>query len=174
MTKDMAAAAEVAAATPDVQVFRRKEVTSELNFISDLDALDAALEADNIIVKFKNPIDPEGDPIDFELRPMTPGEYAIYYQTLLGHTLLEATDNTDALTLEEREQNERLQDELDVKKYDKKLLDILESCIQQPLGVTAQRMRKWDPFYIMRLHNGLLGGSRPSKPVARFSTVDPE
>ena len=172
MTKDMAAAAEVAAETPDVQVFRRKEVTGELNFISDLDALDAALEADNIIVKFKNPIEPEADPIDFELRPMTPGEYAIYYQTLLGHTLLEATDNTDALTLEEREQNEQLQDELDVKKYDKKLLDILESCIQQPLGVTAQRMRKWDPFYIMRLHNGLLGGSRPSKPVAQFSKLD--
>lgn len=169
MAKDMAAAAEVAAET---QVFRRKEVEGELNFVSDLDALDAMLEADNIVARFKNPINPEGDPIDFEMRPMTPGEYAIYYQTLFGHTLTETTPAPDTLTAEELQDAEQLQDELDVKKYDTKLLNILESCIQQPLGVTAQRMRKWDPFYVMRLHNALIGGSRPSKPVAQFSKLD--
>ena len=78
------------AAKAATQTFRRKEVEGELNFVNDLDALDAALEADNIVCRFNNP-DPEGDPIDFELRPMTPGEFSVYYQTLLGHTLLEAS-----------------------------------------------------------------------------------
>ena len=159
---------EVAATT---QTFRRKEVTGELNFINDLDALDAALEADNIVCRFNNP-DPDGDPIDFEMRNMTPGETAIYYQTLLGHTLLEAATGTPTPTEIEDEQAQRIEDELAIKKYDEKLLNILESCIQSPVGVTAERMRKWDPFYIMSLHNALMNGSRPSKSVAQFPTVD--
>ena len=88
MTKKMEdIAAQAAVNAP--QTFRRKEVEGELNFVSDLDALDAALEADNIVCRFPNP-DPEGEPIDFEMRNMTPGEFSVYYQTLLGHTLLEA------------------------------------------------------------------------------------
>ena len=160
--------ADVAATT---QTFRRKEVTGELNFISDLDALDAALEADTIVCRFNNP-NPEGDPIDFELRPMTPGEMAIYYSTLLGHTFLEAAagiPNTDTELGDEQAQ--RVQDELAVKKYDKRLLDILEGCILHPPGVTAERMQHWDPFYITSLHNALMGGTRPNKQVARFSDV---
>ena len=169
MTKTM----EDIAAKAATQTFRRKEVEGELNFISDLDALDAALEADNIVCRFENP-DPEGDPIDFEMRQMSPGEFSIYYQTLLGHTLLEAAGanlpNSD--TEIDNEQAQKLQDELAVKKYDEKLLNILEGCILHPPGVTAERMRKWDPFYIMSLHNALMQRSRPSKQVARFSTVD--
>ena len=157
----------------DVQTMRRKEVEGELNFVENLDELDAALEADNIVARFKNP-DPEKDPIDFEMRPMTPGETATYYQTLLGHTFLEAAaggnPNPD-IELDD-EQTQKVQDELAVKKYDTKLLNILESCILFPLGVTAGRMRKWYPFYIMSLHNALMNGSRPSKSVARFPDVD--
>ena len=170
MTKKMD---DIAAGMAATQTFRRKEVEGELNFISDLDALDAALEADNIVCRFQNP-DPDKDPIDFEMRPMTPGEFAIYYQTLLGHTLLEAaagTPNPEDTQIDD-EQRERLQDELSVKKYDEKLLNILEGCIQSPVGVTAERMRKWDPFYIMAMHNSLMNGSRPSKAVARFPTMD--
>ena len=48
------------AAVNSPQTFRRKEIEGELNFISDLDALDAALEADNIVCRFENPIDPRG------------------------------------------------------------------------------------------------------------------
>ncbi len=171
MKKSMAdVAAQAAVNAP--QTFRRKEIEGELNFISDLDALDAALEADNIVCRFNNP-DPEGEPIDFELRPMTPGEFSVYYQTLLGHTLLEAAagmPNSDPEL--DDEQAQKLQDELSVKKYDEKLLGIIESCMLSPPGITAERMRKWDPFYIMGLHNSLMNGSRPSKAVARFSTVD--
>jgi len=163
------------AAKAATQTFRRKEVEGELNFINNLDALDAALEADNIVCRFENP-DPEGDPIDFEMRQMSPGEFSIYYQTLLGHTLLEATGanlpNSD--TELDDEQTQKLQDELAVKKYDEQLLNILEGCILHPPGVTAERMRKWDPFYIMSLHNALMQRSRPSKQVARFSDVDTE
>ena len=165
------------AAKAATQTFRRKEVQGDLNFIEDLDALDAALEADNIVCRFNNP-DPEGSPIDFEMRPMTPGETAIYYQTLLGHTLLEgaaAIPNTESEL--DGEHAQKLQDELAVKKYDEKLLNILEGCIQSPVGVTVERMKKWDPFYITSLHNALMGGiggTRPSKQVARFSDVDSE
>jgi len=164
-------AAQAAVNAP--QTFRRKEVEGELNFVSDLDALDAALEADNIVCRFQNP-DPEKEPIDFEMRPMTPGETAIYYQTLLGHTLLEAAaaGNPNPDTELDDEQAQKVQDELAVKKYDEKLLNILEGCIQSPIGVTAERMRNWDPFYIQSLHNALMNGSRPSKAVARFPTVD--
>ena len=160
------------AAVNSPQTFRRKEIEGELNFISDLDALDAALEADNIVARFENPIDPDGEPLDFEMRPMTPGETAVYYNTLLGHTLLEASAGGIANDELDEEQAERLQDELAVKKYDAKLLNILESCIISHPGLTAERMRKWDPFYVMSLHNALLGGTRPSKQVARFSDVD--
>ena len=154
------------------EVLRRKEVTGELNFMNDLDALDAALEADNIVCRFNNP-DPTGEPIDFEMRNMTPGEFAVYYQTLLGHTFLEAAAGTPTPDTElDDAQRQRIEDELTVKKYDQKLLMILEGCIQSPVGVTAERMRKWDPFYIMSLHNALMKGSRPSKAVARFSDVD--
>ena len=160
------------AATQATQVMKRKEVEGDLNFISDLDALDAALEADNIVCRFANP-DPDAEPIDFEMRPMTPGEMAIYYQTLLGHTLLEASAAHPNPDVElDDEERQRLEDELAVKKYDKKLLDILEGCILHPPGVTAERMKKWDPFYIMSMHNALMQGSRPSKAVARFSDVD--
>ena len=160
------------AAKAATQTFRRKEVEGQLNFVNDLDALDAALEADNIVCRFENP-DPEGDPIDFEMRQMSPGEFSIYYQTLLGHTLLEAAAGTPNPDTElDDEQAQKLQDELAVKKYDKRLLDILEGCILHPPGVTAERMKKWDSFYLMSMHNALLGGSRPSKPVARFSDVD--
>ena len=166
--KDMA---DVAA---ESQVFRRKEVTGALNFVENLDELDAALEADNIVCRFNNPNG--GDPIDFEMRPMTPGEFSVYYQTLFGHTLLEAAvGNPNPDTELDDEQAQKVQDELAVKKYDEKLLNILEGCIQSPVGVTAERMKKWNPFYIMRLHNALMagiGGGRPSKPVARFSDVD--
>ena len=148
-----------------------------MNCVNDLDALDAALEADNIVCRFNNP-DPEGKPIDFELRPMTPGEMAIYYQTLLGHTLFEAATGVPNPDNElDDEQRQRIEDELAVKKYDEKLLNILEGCIQSPVGVTVERMKKWDPFYITSLHNALMGGiggTRPSKPVARFSDVDSE
>lgn len=162
------------AAAAAVQVMRRKEVTGELNFIENLDELDAALEADNIVCRFPNPNDPEnGKPIDFEMRPMTPGETAIYYQTLLGHSLLDATGGLPNLDTElDDEETQKIQDELAVKKYDEKLLNILEGCIQSPVGVTAERMKNWDPFYIMSLHNGLMGGSRPSKAVAQFPDVD--
>ena len=161
------------AAVNSPQTFRRKEIEGELNFISDLDALDAALEADNIVCRFENPIDPEGEPLDFEMRPMTPGETAIYYQTLLGHTLLETAAGMPNTEIED-EQAKRIDDELAIKKYDEKLLNILEGCIQSPAGVTLERMKKWDPFYIQSLHNALMTGSRPSKPVARFSDVGEE
>ncbi len=168
MTKKMEDIAEQAAA---VQTFRRKEVEGDLNFVSDLDELDAALEADNIVARFENPNGE--DTIDFELRPMTPGEFSVYYNTLLGHTLLEAaTGKPNPDTELDDAQEQKLQDELAVKKYDEKLLNILEGCIQSPPGVTAERMRKWDPFYIMSLHNALMTGSRPRKAVARFSDVD--
>ena len=162
------------AAAVAVQTFRRKEVEGDLNFIENLDELDAALEADNIVCRFPNPHDPEnGKPIDFEMRNMTPGEFSVYYQTLLGNTLLEAAaghPNPD--TELDDEQAQKVQDELAVKKYDEKLLNILEGCIQSPPGVTAERMKNWDPFYIMSMHNALMNGSRPSKAVARFSDVD--
>ena len=160
------------AAVNSPQVMPRKEVEGELNFIRDLEKLGKKLEADNIVARFP---DPEGgDSIDFEMRPMTPGETAIYYNTLLGHTLLEASSagipNPESEIDDEQEQ--KLQDELAVKKYDTKLLNILESCIISHPGLTAEDMRAWDPFYVMSLHNALLGGSRPSKDVARFPAVD--
>ena len=175
------AAAQAAVAHP--KIFRRKNIEGELNFISDLDALEAAFEADNIVCRFENPINPEGNPIDFEMRPMTPGETAIYYGTLLGHTFFEsaaggiANDELDEFDDEQAkrlqdEQEERLQDELAVKKYDAKLLNVLESCIISHPRLTAERMRKWDPFYVISLHNALLTGSRPSKSVAQFPKVD--
>ena len=162
---------DVAATT---QTFRRKEVQGDLNFIENLDELDAALEADNIVVRFS--MQGSTKTINFELRPMSPGEVSIYYSTLLGHTLLEAAGanlpNPD--TELDDEQRQRIEDELAVKKYDEKLLNILEGCIQNPVGVTAKRMRKWDPFYVMSLHNALMGGTRPNKQVAQFSDVDSE
>ena len=172
MTKKMEdIAAEAAVNAP--QTFRRKEIEGDLNFVSDLDALDAALEVDNIVCRFKNP-DGENS-IDFEMRPMTPGETAAYYNTLLGHTLLEASiGNPNADTELGDEHAQKVQDELNVKKYDEKLLNILEGCIQNPVGVTAERMRKWDPFYITSLHNALMQGSRPKAAVARFPAVDTE
>ena len=160
------------AAAAAVQTIRRKEVTGDLNFISDLDALDAVLEADNIVVRFPNPNGE--DSIDFEMRNMTPGETAAYYNTLLGHTLLEAAaGNPNPDTELDDEHAQRIKDELAVKKYDENLLNILEGCIQSPVGVTAERMKHWDPFYVMALHNALLRGNRPSTAVARFSDVDP-
>ena len=178
-TTDMAVAAEVAAETPDVQILNRNDITDDqLNFVSNLDELDAALEAHNIIVQFKNPIEPEGDPIAFELEPMTPGQFAIYYNTLLGHTYMETVrteellGEQDAVSVLDADEEEKLQDELSVKKYDTKLLNILESCIKRPVGITADRLRRWDAFYIVRMHNALMEGSRPSKSVAQFPTVD--
>lgn len=181
-------AAEVAAAAAETQVMRRREVEGKLNFVSDLDVLDAMLEADNIVARFNNPIDPDGEPIDFEMTPMTPGQYAVYYDTLLGYSFTEVTLAETTTTAQEDidpldaaqedvdpldvEQEQRLQDELAVKKYDEKLLNILESCIQNPPGITVQRLRKWDAYYIMRLHNALIGGSRPSKQVAQFPKLD--
>lgn len=172
MTKKMEdIAAQAAVNAP--QVLQRKEVKGELNFIRDLEKLGKKLEADNIVARFP---DPEGDdPIDFEMRPMTPGEVAIYYQTLLGHTLLETgtgIPNPES-ELDEAE-SQKLQDELSVKKYDDKLLNILESCIISHPGLTAEDMRTWDPFYVMSLHNALLGGSRPKAAAARFPAVDTE
>ena len=102
---------------------------------------------------------------------MTPGETAIYYNTLLGHTLLEAAAGMANTEIED-EHAKRIEHELAIKKYDEKLLNILEGCIQSPAGVTLERMKKWDPFYIQSLHNALMTGSRPARPVARFSTVD--
>lgn len=170
MSKMEDIAAKAAVNAP--QTFRRKEIEGDLNFIENLDELDAMLESDNIVCRFQNP-DPEKDPIDFEMRPMTPGEMAIYYQTLLGHTLLEAAGGVHNPDSElDDEQAQRLEDELAVKKYDAKLLNILEGCILHPPGVTVVRMRNWDPFYIQSLHNALMNGSRPSKSVARFPTVD--
>lgn len=164
--KDMA---DVAA---DAQVFRRKEVTGDLNFVENLDELDAALEADTIVCRFVNPTDPNADPIDFEMLPMTPGQMSVYYNTLFGHTLLEAGNQDPDADNELDPETQRVQDELDAKKYDTRLLNILESNIIGPPGITIERIQKWDPFYIMRLHNALLGGSRPSKSVARFSQLD--
>ena len=161
---------EDVAAQAATQTFRRKEVEGELNFINNLDELDAALEADNIVVRFENPNGE--DTIDFELRPMTPGELSAYYNTLLGHTLLEAVVGNPNPETDEDTQEQKLQDELAVKKYDEKLLDILEGCLKSPAGITVERMRKWDPFYLMSLHNALMKGSRPSKMVARFSELD--
>lgn len=159
-------------AAADAQVFRRKEVTGDLNFVSNLDELDASLEADTIVCRFNNP-DPEKEPIDFEMRPMTPGETAAYYNTLLANTLMGdgvGTPNADSDLDEVASQ--KIQDELDAKKYDQKLLNILEGCLLNPPGITAERLQKWDPFYIMRLHNALIKGSRPSKAVSRFPDVD--
>ena len=170
MTKKMEDIAAKAAVNAP-QTFRRKEIEGELNFVNDLDALDAALESDNIVCRFNHPNGE--DTIDFEMRPMTPGEMAIYYQTLLGHTLLEAAGGVHNPDSElDDEQAQRIEDELAVKKYDAKLLNILESCILHPPGVTVVRMRNWDPFYIQSLHNSLMNGSRPSKTVARFPTMD--
>ena len=170
----MADMASVAAqvAEKETQVMRRKEVTGKLNFIEDLDELDEALEADTIVVRFKNPIDPEGNPIDFEMLPMTPGQMSVYYNTLFGHTLLEAGTPEPDADNELDPETQRVQDELSIKKYDTRLLNILESNIISHPTLTAERMRKWDPYYIIRLHNGLLGGSRPSKSVAQFPAVD--
>ena len=182
MTKKMEDIAAKAAVNAP-QVMPRKEVQGQLNFIRDLEKLGKKLEADNIVARFP---DPEGgDPIDFEMRPMTPGETAIYYNTLLGHTLLEAASagipNPDSEIDDEQEQKlqdelaeqeQKLQDELAVKKYDTKLLNILESCIISHPGLTAEDMRTWDPFYVLSLHNALIQGGRPSKAVARFPTVD--
>lgn len=171
MTKKMEDIAAKAAVNAP-QVMPRKEVQGELNFIRDLEKLNEKLEADNIVARFPDP--KGGDPIDFEMRPMTPGETAIYYNTLLGHTLMEAASagipNPDSEIDDEQEQ--KLQDELAVKKYDEKLLNILESNIISHPGLTAEDMRKWDPFYVMSLHNALLGGSRPSKSVAQFPAMD--
>ena len=170
MTKRMdEVAAQAAVKAP--QIMRRKEVQGDLNFTTDVEKLNKKLEADNIVARFE---DPEGgDPIDFEMRPMTPGEFAIYYQTLLGHTFLEtAAGNPNPDTELDDEQEQKLQDELAVKKYDEKLLNILDSCIISHPLLTAEDMRGWDPFYVMSLHNALLGGSRPSKSVARFPAVD--
>ena len=167
--KDLREVAATAMHSP--QVMRRKEVTGELNFITDLKKLNKKLEKDNIIARFP---DPEGgDPINFEMRPMTPGETATYYQTLLGHTLMEAAvvmPNTET----DDEHAQKIQDELAVKKYDEKLLNILESCIISHPLLTAEDMRTWEPFYLISLHNALIEGSRPSKPVARFPDVDSE
>ena len=160
---------EEIAAQAATQTFRRKEVEGELNFVSNLDELDAALEADTIVCRFANPTDPEGEPIDFEMEPMTPGQFSIYYQTLFGHTLLDGERIGDEIP---NPDEERLQDELAVKKYDERLLNILETNIISHPGLTAERMRKWNPFYIIRLHNALLTGSRPSKAVARFPNMD--
>ena len=169
MTKKMDEIAGMAAVNSP-QIFRRKEVQGELNFIRDLEKLGKKLEADNIVARFP---DPEGgDPIDFEMRPMTPGQMAIYYKTLLGHTFLEAASSGIPNPELNDEQEQKLQDELAVKKYDEKLLNILESNIISHPGLTAEDMRTWDPFYVMSLHNALLGGSRPSKDVAQFPTVD--
>lgn len=168
--KDLRDVAATAMHAP--HVLRRKEVTGDLNFIENLDELDAALEADNIVARFPHPTDPNADSIDFEMTPMTPGQMATYYETLLGHTLLGASAGSPPNEELNDEQAQRVQDELAVKKYDTKLLNILESCIINYPGLTAERMRKWDPFYIMSLHNALLGGSRPSKSVAQFPTMD--
>ena len=164
---------EEIAAQAATQTFRRKEVEGELNFVSDLDALDAALEADTIVCRFVNP-DPEKEPIDFELRQMSPGEFSVYYQTLLGHTFLEAAimDANPDTENEDEQVKQQIQDQLAVKKYDENLLSIIEGCILSPLGVTAERMKTWDSFYLMSLHNALLTGSRPPKAVARFSKLD--
>ena len=164
------------AAAAAVQTMRRKEVQGDLNFITDLKKLNKKLEKDNIVARFP---DPEGgDPIDFEMRPMTPGETATYYQTLLGHTLMEASgagipnpENPENSEIDDAEA-QKLQDELAVKKYDTKLLNILESCIINYPGLTAEDMREWEPFYVMSLHNALMEGSRPSKSVAQFPDVD--
>ena len=173
MTKRMDdVAAQAAINAP--RIMRRKEVEGDLNFIQDLDKLNKKLESDNIVAQFLDPEDPEeGEPIIFEMRPMTPGEFAIYYNTLLGHTFLEtAAGNPNPDTELDNAQEQKLQDELAVKKYDEKLLNILESCIISHPLLTAEHMREWEPFYVMSLHNALLGGSRPSKSVARFPAVD--
>ena len=171
MTKKMEdIAAQAAVNTP--QVLQRKAVKGELNFIRDLEKLGKKLEADNIVARFPDP--DGGESIDFEMRPMTPGETAIYYQTLLGHTLLETgtgIPNPES-DINDEQEAQKLQDELAVKKYDTKLLNILESCIISHPGLTAEDMRAWDPFYVMSLHNALLGGTRPSKPVAQFPGLD--
>ena len=179
---------DVAAAA---QIYRRKELRDEtLNFVEDLDALDAALASDNIVARFAHPNGT--DSIDFEMRPLTPGEMTIYYDTLLGHTLLEAiagnppdpeadgnppdpdADGNPILDLElDAAQAQQLEDALAIKKYDAKLLNIVEGCILSPPGVTAARMRNWHPFYVQSLHNALMAGSRPSKQVARFPDMEP-
>ena len=155
-------------AAASMQTMKRGEVEGDLNFVTDLKSLNKKLEKDTIIARFP---DPEGgDPIDFELLPMTPGQTAIYYDTLLGHTFLEAA--TDANPELNAEQKQQLQDELAVKKYDDKLLSILETNIISHPGLTAEQMREWEPFYVMSLHNALMQGGRPSKDVAQFPAVD--
>lgn len=175
----MADMASVAAqvAEKETQVMQRKEVKGDL-FTRDLKSLNTALEADTIVCRFKDPTDPEGDPIDIEMTPMTPGQFAIYRDTLFGHTLIEtalsASETEGVDDRLEREQEQRLQDELAVKKYDDRLLNILESCIINYPGLTAEDLKSWNPFYVMSLHNALLQGSRPSKPVAQFPGLDSE
>ena len=167
--EDVAAQAAVTS-----QTFQRKEVEGDL-FTRDLNALNAALEADTIVCRFKDPTDPEGDPIDIEMTPMTPGQFAIYRDTLFGHTFIETALSVETKGTDDglaREQEQQLQDELAVKKYDDRLLNILESCIINYPGLTAEDLKSWNPFYVMSLHNALLEGSRPSKPVAQFPGLD--
>lgn len=182
MTKKMEEiAAQAAVDAP--QIMRRSEVEGELNFITDVEKLNKKLESENIVARFP---DPEGgEPIDFEMKPMTPGQFSVYYNTLLGHTYLETAagnPNLDTELNDEQqqklqielndEQQQKLQDELAVKKYDQKLLNILESCIISHPKLTADDLSGWHPYYVICLHNALLQGSRPSKDVARFPAVD--
>ena len=174
--KDITDVAATAMKAPTVM--KRKEVQGELNFIRNADELDEKMEADNIVARFPDP--DGGEPIDFEMVPMTPGQFSVYYQTLFGHSLLDAKETVGATNpnpeMPELDDDEvqRMQDELAIKKYDMRLLNILETNISGPPGITAKRLRKWDPLHLMFLHNALLGGSRPSKPVAQFPDVDSE
>lgn len=168
-SKKMEDIAEEVSATKTTQVFKSKEVEGDLNFVTDLGRLNKKLEKDNIIARFP---DPEGgDPIDFEMMPMSPGQMAVYYNTLLGHSLFNSATGAETPELDD-EQKQKLEDELAVKKYDDKLLNILESCIISHPGLTVEHMREWEPFYVISLHNALIEGSRPSKDVARFHAVD--
>ena len=175
---------EDAASAGTVQIMRRSEVEGELNFITDVEKLNKKLESENIVARFP---DPEGgDPIDFEMKPMTPGQFSVYYNTLLGHTYLETAAGNPNLDMElddeqqqpnldmelDDEQQQKLQDELAVKKYDQKLLNILETNIISHPMLTAEDLRGWHPYYVICLHNALLQGSRPSKDVARFPDMD--
>ena len=158
------------------RIMRRKEVQGQLNFITNEDELDKKMEADNIVARFPDP--DGGEPIDFEMVPMTPGQFSVYYQTLFGHSLLDAKETVGATNPEmpelDDDEVQRMQDELAIKKYDMRLLNILETNIIEPPGITAKRLQKWDPLHLMFLHNAILGGSRPSKPVAQFPDVDSE
>ena len=141
----------------------------------NLEVLDTTLERHDVVVKFKNPIDPNGKPIRFLVRPMTPGEISVFQGSLFGHSLLEASRaDKNAEDEIERLHQRRMLDKENAQDYDTRMLQVLEDCIIKPRGITAVRLSKWDPFFLNKLFDGAMGGMRAARAVDRFHKVDPQ